>query len=68
MSKLLEFKDGKLVFKNGRALCDVVAACDGYYVAYMLEADGYVNSRCLREAADLLDEMNAEWDEQVSKL
>src|SRR5271166_1131228 len=44
---------------------DIYMENDGYYVYWPKENNGFWESWALRIVADLLDEMNAEWDKQV---
>lgn len=67
-SDFMFYEDGKFKFRNGKVFCDIEVNDDGYYVAFMKEGAGYVNSYVLREAANLLDALNAGWDETVRSM
>jgi hypothetical protein len=46
---------------------DIVTMEDGYKVWWPLHGHGYVNAVDLRIIADYLDELNKEWDAQVTE-
>jgi hypothetical protein len=51
---------------NGATLGRIYREIDGYYV-FVTWVSGYWESPLLRAIADKLDEMNAEWDEEVRR-
>lgn len=57
--------DGNIIYSDGdRPLAAVYKEVDGYFVVYSL-GNGTYTSQNLRDFADLLDNLNAEWDAEV---
>ena len=52
---------------SGKILGEIYKEVDGYYVYQPDKANGCWESYAMRTIADMLDEMNKEWDEQVKK-
>ncbi len=52
-----------------RSMCqaDIETMEDGYRVWWPLHEHGYMNATDLRIVADYLDELNKEWDKQVTE-
>ncbi len=58
----------RVVFENGVGIGDFVVADDGYWGWWPVrERDGYFPAYVLREMADKLDSLNADWDRMVQE-
>lgn len=63
----LEEKTGKLYFENGVYLGEILMKEDGFYDFYPELKGGYWDSALLHEIANLLDKMNAPWEEEINR-
>jgi membrane-bound inhibitor of C-type lysozyme len=59
--------DGTLRYENGVACGHIAKDVDGYYYWWPTGRRGSWQGFALREIADLLDRMNAEWDAEVAR-
>lgn len=56
------------VFDNGVLLGDAVREVDGYFYFWFDRSGGFLPAWVLREIAEFLDLINAEWDAVVALL
>lgn len=61
---LLTLKDDENLYMNNVKVGEVYKEVDGYYVFTPVRG-GYWKSHNMREVADFLDNLNAEWDAEV---
>lgn len=57
-----------IVTYNYKLIGELIKDVDGYFYFWPEDNNGAWASHNLRELADKLDELNKEWDEQVTKL
>ena len=70
MKKLLVYLEGdKIFYENGAYLGDVFALEDGfkYFWPNTEGRGGAWSAHAMRAIADLLDEMNAQWEAELAK-
>ena len=65
VSRHIYLVEEKLFYENGKHIGDIAKDVDGYYYWWPLTRTGAWQAYALREIADLLDEMNADWDAEV---
>ena len=58
---LRKTRDDSLQQRVGDLVCDV----DGYYKFFPIEGGGYWDPWILRRIADIVDDKNRAWDEQI---
>jgi hypothetical protein len=56
-----------LCYENGIDFGTVETSDDGYFYLWMLPTRGFIPAYVLREAADLIDELNEPWDKIVEQ-
>lgn len=67
MNNLFTLNDkNDLIYRNGVKCGHIYKEVDGYYVCFM-DSNGFWESSPLRAIADILDDLNAEWDQQIKE-
>lgn len=64
---LVSEKDGKLYYKNGVCLGEVLAKEDGFYDFWPNLNGGYWEAHVLRAIADILDKKNESWQKEIDE-
>lgn len=54
-----------VIYVNGVNLGELYVEIDGYYVYWPSPRNGFWESHAMREIADKLDELNADWDRSI---
>lgn len=62
---MIELRGKELFYKNGVKLGEVFAKEDGLYDFWPELRCGFWPAHLLRSIADLLDEMNREWEQEL---
>ncbi len=57
-----------VLYTNGCNMGEILMGEDGYYAYWAVQRQGYQEAWTMRAVADKLDELNAEWDEQVRSM
>lgn len=62
--EVLDFKQ----YIRQEARNEIIQSDDGYHIYYPRDNPGYYGSFTLRIIAELLDELNKEWDDQIRQI
>lgn len=66
MKDIIYLEGKNLYFQNNVLLGQIFTKEDGYYAFWPEPGEGYWPAYLLRAIADLLDERNKKWDEEIN--